>query len=162
MPVRIGRGISKYPDYVIHPVYTKNHERGEIVLEAKLSIPNNKQLEVDRGQAHSYAKLLTANAYVLVAKEGIWIGDFDEDSMFKLPDEVKKLIESILEFLGAEKTNDPCVWSLEAKDNDSSKKDEEESKDDTKEEGGEDKSQDKEDVEDDKSRDEGDANDLLG
>ncbi len=79
MPVRIGRGISKYPDYVIHPVYTKNHERGEIVLEAKLSIPNNKQLEVDRGQAHSYAKLLTANAYVLVAKEGIWIATKDDD-----------------------------------------------------------------------------------
>lgn len=96
------------------------------------------------------------------SKEGIWIGDFDEDSMFKLPDEVKKLIESILEFLGAEKTNDPCVWSLEGKDDDSSKKDEEESKDDAKEEKPDEKPEDKEDVEDDKSRDEGDANDLLG
>ena len=79
MPVRIGRGVSKYPDYVINPVYTKNNERGEIVLEAKLTIPNKKQLETDRGQAHSYAKLLGARAYVLVSKEGIWLAKNDDD-----------------------------------------------------------------------------------
>ena len=79
MPVRIGRGTSKYPDYVINPVYTKNHEHGDIVLEAKLTIPNQKQLEVDRGQAHSYAKLLGARAYVLVAKESIWLSISDDD-----------------------------------------------------------------------------------
>ena len=78
MPVRIGRGISKYPDYVINPIYTKYNERGEIVLEAKLSIPNKKQVEHDRGQANSYAKLLGARAYVLVAKEGIWISERED------------------------------------------------------------------------------------
>lgn len=78
MPVHIGRGISKYPDYVINPVYTKYNERGDIVLEAKLTIPNNKQLEHDRGQANSYAKLLNARAYVLVAREGIWISKKDD------------------------------------------------------------------------------------
>lgn len=78
MPVHIGRGISKYPDYVINPVYTRYNEHGDIVLEAKLTIPNNKQLEQDRGQARSYAKLLNARAYVLVAKEGIWISKIDD------------------------------------------------------------------------------------
>lgn len=78
MPVRIGRGISKYPDYVINPVYTKYNERGDIVLEAKLTIPNKKQVEHDRGQANSYAKLLGAQAYVLVSKEGIWIAEKDD------------------------------------------------------------------------------------
>lgn len=96
-----------------------------------------------------------------IDKDGIWVGDFDEDSMFKLPDEVKKLIENILDFLGAEKTDDPCVWSLEEKAEDS-KKDEEEKKEEEptteepKEENPEKK--DSEDVEDDSSRNE---NDLL-
>ena len=79
MPVRVGRGTSKYPDYVINPVYSKYNERGDIVLEAKLSIPSKKQVENDRGQAHSYAKLLGAYAYVLVSKEGIWIAEKVDD-----------------------------------------------------------------------------------
>lgn len=97
-------------------------------------------------------------------KEGVWVGDFDEKSMFKLPDEVKKLIENILELLGAEKTKDPCVYSLSGEklddDKDDDKKDEDkkddENKDnDNKEEKDNDKKND-EDVEDDKSRDEDD------
>ena len=50
-------------------------KRGDIVLEAKLTIPNNKQLEHDRGQANSYAKILNARAFVLVSREGIWISE---------------------------------------------------------------------------------------
>ena len=76
-------------------------------------------------------------------KDGVWVGDFDDKAYFKLPDEVKKLIENILELLGAEKTNDKCVYSLDA-----NKKDDK--KDDTKKD-------DEEDVEDDKSRDEDDV-----
>ncbi|MBQ3416083.1 MAG: hypothetical protein IJH39_12275 [Clostridia bacterium] len=85
-------------------------------------------------------------------EDGIWVGDFDEDSLFKIPDDVRKLIESILDFLGAKETDDPCVWSLaEAESSDDDKKDEEKPEDLKKEE---------EDVEDDKSRSESD--DLLG
>lgn len=98
-------------------------------------------------------------------KDGVWVGDFDEDSYFKLPDEVKKLIENILDFMSASKTDDPCVWSLEEKE-ESSKKDEEEKKEEEPKEGekkeepkeGEKKSSDDEDVENDSSREE---NDLL-
>lgn len=86
MSVRAGRGEHKRPDYVINPVTTRNKERGEIVFEAKLTIPNKKQLEIDKGQARSYAKLLTARACVLVAKEGIWIMNsidgYDEDTFY--------------------------------------------------------------------------------
>lgn len=78
MPVRVGREMSKYPDYVINPICTKYNERGDIVLEAKLTIPNKKQVDHDRGQANSYAKLLGAHAYVLVAREGIWIAEKDD------------------------------------------------------------------------------------
>lgn len=97
-------------------------------------------------------------------KDGIWVGDFDEDSLFNLPEEVKKLIENILEFLGAEETKDPCVWSLEGDKKDNKHdKDEEEKDDDTKDtdkhDDKKDDKKDEEDVEDDKSRED---NDLLG
>ena len=83
------------------------------------------------------------------SKDGVWVGDFDEKSYFQLPDEVKKLIENILELLGAEKTDDECVYSLDAK--------KEDKKDDKKEDKKDDKKDDEEDVEDDKSRDEDDV-----
>ena len=95
--------------------------------------PHKKTAEVTRSLINIYGN----------SKDGVWVGDFDEKSYFQLPDEVKKLIENILELLGAEKTNDKCVYSLDA-----NKKDDK--KDDTKKD-------DEEDVEDDKSRDEDDV-----
>ncbi len=89
------------------------------------------------------------------SEEGIWVQDFVKDSMFQLPDEVKKLIESVLEFLGAEKTNDPAIWSLKK----SEKKDEK--KDDDKKE--EDKKSNKEESDDEDDSSRGDSSDdLLG
>ena len=95
--------------------------------------PHKKTTEVTRSLINIYGN----------DKDGVWVGDFDEKAYFKLPDEVKKLIENILELLGAEKTDDECVYSLDA-----NKKDDK--KDDTKKD-------DEEDVEDDKSRDEDDV-----
>lgn len=101
-----------------------------------------------------------------VDKDGVWVGDFDEDSMFQLPDEVKKLIETVLEFIGAEKTDDPCVWSLEEKADSDKKEDEKKGNEEKKEEkpeGGEEKKEEEEDVENDSSRGEeqNDLKDLL-
>lgn len=63
-------------------------------------------------------------------KEGIWIQDFDKDGMVTLPEEVDKLIHTILDYLGASETNNPCVWSLqEMEKKDDEKKDEDEDKD---------------------------------
>ena len=101
--------------------------------------PHKKTAEVTRSLINIYGN----------SKDGVWVGDFDEKSYFQLPDEVKKLIENILELLGAEKTDDECVYSLDAKKDDK--------KDDKKEDKKDDKKDDEEDVEDDKSRDEDDV-----
>lgn len=106
--------------------------------------PHKKTAEVTRSLINIYGN----------DKDGIWVGDFDEKSMFRLPDEVKKLIENILELLGAEKTKDECVYSLGEKDNkDKDEKKEEDKKDDSSKDNDED-------VEDDKSRDEDDVLNL--
>ena len=101
--------------------------------------PHKKTAEVTRSLINIYGN----------SKDGVWVGDFDDKAYFKLPDEVKKLIENILELLGAEKTDDECVYSLDAK--------KEDKKDDKKEDKKDDKKDDEEDVEDDKSRDEDDV-----
>ena len=101
--------------------------------------PHKKTSEVTRSLINIYGN----------SKDGVWVGDFDKKSYFQLPDEVKKLIENILELLGAEKTDDECVYSLDAK--------KEDKKDDNKEDKKDDKKDDEEDVEDDKSRDEDDV-----
>ena len=74
--------------------------------------------------------------------------------MFQLPDEVKKLIENILELLGAEKTSDECVYSLDSKKSDKNDDKKDDKKDDDKDNNKDNDKKDDEDVEDDKSRDE--------
>lgn len=61
-------------------------------------------------------------------KDGVFVADFDKDSMFQLPEEVKKLIENILDFIGAQETDDPCVYSLNGEG--AKKKDENDKSDD--------------------------------
>ena len=110
--------------------------------------PHNKTVEMTRSLINIYG----------TDKDGVWVGDFDDKTMFKLPDEVKKLIENILELLGAEKTKDPCVYNLSGEKSDDDKddkKDDENKDEENKEEKDNDKKND-EDVEDDKSRDEDD------
>ena len=45
-------------------------------------------------------------------EKAIWVQDFDEDSLVELPEEVKKLIQSILDLLEAGETDNPSVFSL--------------------------------------------------
>ena len=64
------------------------------------------------------------------SKDGVWVQDFDKEAYFKIPEEVEKLINTILEFIGAKKTNNPCIWSLEgSKDDKDDDKDKDEDKD---------------------------------
>ena len=95
------------------------------------------------------------NIYDLT-EDGIWVGDFDEDSMFVLPDEVKTLIENVLEFFGAEKTDDPCVWSLGEKKEEQKKEDEKQDDNDKPEDK---KGDEDDDTEDENSR--GEENDFV-
>lgn len=89
-------------------------------------------------------------------EQAIWVQDYDKDALVELPDEVKKLIDNILELLEASKTNNPAVFSLtgERKERDENK-DEEDKKDD---ENSEDKDKDK-DKDNDKDKK---SDDLLG
>ena len=98
----------------------------------------------------------------------IWVQDFDEDSLVKLPDEVETLIKNILELLEADETDNKAVYSLtgERKERKDKDKDEDEDKDkdkdkdkDADKEDSKDKSGDDDDDEDDDSR--GDSDDLL-
>ena len=86
-------------------------------------------------------------------EKAIWVQDFDEDSLVELPEEVKKLIQSILDLLEAGETDNPSVFSLtgerkERKEDDENKDEDDNNKDDDK--GS--KSDDDDDSEDDDSR----------
>lgn len=93
-------------------------------------------------------------------KEGIWVQDFDKDGMVTLPDEVDKLIHTVLDFLGASETNNPCVWSLQESDKKDEKKEDEDNDEDKNKESSkvgnkdlkDNKVNDEEDNEDDDSR----------
>ena len=96
----------------------------------------------------------------------IWVQDFAKDSLVKLPDEVKKLIESVLDMLEADKTDDPAVFKLtgEKKSREEKKDDEDKEnkdKDENKDKSENDKST-KDDSDDSESDDDrGDDSDLL-
>lgn len=70
-----------------------------------------------------YQKRVDVNATAEITKtliklhapgeKAVCVLDFDKDSMFNMPDEVKKLIENILDFVDAHETDDPAVYSIE-------------------------------------------------
>lgn len=96
-----------------------------------------------------YQKRVDVNATAEITKtlikfhapgeKSVCVPDFDKKSMFNMPDEIKKLIENILEFADAHETDDPAVYSIEDTEGGDDKKDDKTSdkKDDKKEEGSE-------------------------
>ena len=94
-------------------------------------------------------------------EQAIWVQDYDKDGIVELPDDVKKLIDNILDLLEADKTDNPAVFKLtgerkEREDNDEDK-DEDNKDDENKDEDNEKKEE--SDDEDDDSR--GDKTDDL-
>lgn len=83
MPLRMGRGIRYYPDYVIHADTERGNEKGAIVCEAKFRIPNNKQLKEDFFQAKSYARRLDCLGLILASCEGVWLSLAQDDYNFE-------------------------------------------------------------------------------
>lgn len=73
MPVRMGRGERVYPDYAIGAVLKRGEETARIIVEAKRELATEKQILDAYQQAKSYAQRLQSAAFVLVAREGIWI-----------------------------------------------------------------------------------------
>lgn len=79
MPLRMGRGSTVYPDYVILPQFMPGHEKGWWIVEAKKSIPSERQRKEGCGQATSYARRLSTDGFLLVAQEGVWVSEKRDD-----------------------------------------------------------------------------------
>ena len=73
MPLRMGRGIRYYPDYVINAKTKRGEERGAFVWEAKYRIVNTAHMLDALYQAKSYALRLSSNGLGLASYEGIWL-----------------------------------------------------------------------------------------
>ena len=67
------------PDFVLLPSKSHGRQIAFAVLEAKLSIKNQKQLEETITQARSYAKLLGAKYQMIASKEKIWLFSEKDD-----------------------------------------------------------------------------------
>ena len=67
------------PDFVLLPSKSHGRQIAFAVLEAKLSITNQKQLEETITQARSYAKLLGAKYQMIASKEKVWLFSEKDD-----------------------------------------------------------------------------------
>ena len=70
------------PDFILMPKKTGNGYKAFAIIEAKLSVTSEKQLNDAKKQARSYAKLLSAKKLAVISKEKIWVygekDDFDK------------------------------------------------------------------------------------
>ncbi|MDE7241397.1 hypothetical protein, partial [Desulfovibrio sp.] len=82
MPLRMGRGVRYYPDYVIHAEPERGNEKGAFVCEAKFRISSEKRLKEDFYQAKSYALRLECSGLLLASCEGIWLSFARDDYDF--------------------------------------------------------------------------------
>ena len=73
LSIHAGRGHRIFPDYALHYDDTPDYETAKVLIEAKLEIRNNIQLEECFKQAYSYAKLLESSVIVLCDKHGLFV-----------------------------------------------------------------------------------------
>lgn len=101
--ILVGQQITLPQDYYFAGVKSQDGDES-IALRWKYikRKPHNKSVEI----THSLMNIFGDG------EDAIWIGDFDNNAKFLLPEDVKELIESILELLGATKTDDPCVYKI--------------------------------------------------
>lgn len=106
LSIKAGRGNSIYPDYALHYDNTKGYEKAKILIEAKLNIKNNKDIELAFTQARSYANLLEASLIIICDKRILLIyerkGSFDRNNYQRIywvdlrkPDTYNKLKEKL-------------------------------------------------------------------
>lgn len=69
VPLRAGRGERIYPDFALHCTKTDNGYIAKVLIEAKLSMRNKKEVYAAFQQANSYAHLLEAPIIILCDKE---------------------------------------------------------------------------------------------
>jgi len=73
VPLRMGRGIRVYPDYVLGLRGDRGDESARAIIEAKLRISGPRDLDEAFSQAASYAARLRAEVLCLCAAEGLWL-----------------------------------------------------------------------------------------
>lgn len=69
LPIHAGRGHRIYPDYALHYDAKTDEERASVLIEAKLLMKNNQEIEDAYLQARSYAMLLDSSVIVLCDKD---------------------------------------------------------------------------------------------
>ena len=69
VPLRAGCGERIYPDFAVHCTKTDNGYIAKVLIEAKLSMRNKKEVYAAFQQANSYAHLLEAPIIILCDKE---------------------------------------------------------------------------------------------
>jgi len=67
------------PDFVLLPITTRGRQSGFALIEAKHTIPNQKEMEEIRIQARSYARQLNVKYAVIASKDKVWVSSPDDD-----------------------------------------------------------------------------------
>lgn len=68
LPIHVGRGHRIFPDYALHYNNNPEEETAKVLIEAKLYMKTNQDIEDAFLQARSYAQLLSSSAIVLCDK----------------------------------------------------------------------------------------------
>lgn len=87
LPIHAGRGHRIFPDYALHYENKANEEKAKVLIEAKLHMKNNMEIEEAFLQARSYAHLLESSVIVLCDKVCLIVYEkrqsFDRDNYKK-------------------------------------------------------------------------------
>lgn len=87
LPIHAGRGHRIFPDYALHYNNKPNEEKAKVLIEAKLYMKNNEEIEEAFLQARSYAYLLESSVIVLCDKHSLIVYEkkqsFDRDNYKK-------------------------------------------------------------------------------
>lgn len=87
LPIHAGRGHRIFPDYALHYDNKPNEEKAKVLIEAKLYMKNNQEIEEAFLQARSYACLLESSVIVLCDKQCLIVYEkkqsFDRDNYKK-------------------------------------------------------------------------------
>lgn len=87
LPIHAGRGHRIFPDYALHYDNKPDEEKAKVLIEAKLYMKNNQEIEEAFLQARSYAHLLESSVIVLCDKQSLIVYEkkesFDRDNYKK-------------------------------------------------------------------------------
>lgn len=87
LPIHAGRGHRIFPDYALHYDNKPNEEKAKVLIEAKLYMKNNQEIEEAFLQARSYAHLLESSIIILCDKQCLIVYEkkqsFDRDNYKK-------------------------------------------------------------------------------